>query len=101
MRIEFTELPFYTEFVELAGPERRIQMVRDYCNAQLRATLWTTMEYAPTNKEAWAAYRSAMQVFSETYDPENTNPIFPAEPQIVLVSDIVSNQEIAASTEEE
>lgn len=101
MRIEFTDLPFYPEFVELAGPERRLQMVRDYCNAQVRATAWTMLEHAPTDKFAWGKYRLAMQNFPDTYDPTDVNPIFPIEPQNVVVSNVVVTDESNISTQEE
>lgn len=86
MNIPFTQLPYYQDFVVSTDPARRIQIVRDYCNVLLMLSDWTVMQYSPTDTNAWSIYRDQVRSFVDTYDPNDINPVFPAQPEIVLIA---------------
>lgn len=88
MKIAFNELPYYQDFLLSDDLARRSQIVRDYCQILLRISDWTVMEYAPTDKPAWLAYREAVRECAQAYDPTNDNPVFPIEPEMITIQPI-------------
>lgn len=85
MTIAFTELPYYQDFVLTDDLARRAQIVRDYCQVLLMTSDWTVLQYSPTDTLAWKHYRDQVRAFADSYDPTDTNPIFPVKPEIVRV----------------
>ena len=44
-----------------ATNEQKWQQIKNWRNAQLKASDWTQLPDAPTDKEAWAEYRQALR----------------------------------------
>jgi hypothetical protein len=74
--------------VENADVEQQFDYVRVVRNAELVATDWAMVSDAPTDKEAWAAYRQALRDLpKQNADPKEI--IFPAPPNQNEVQEIL------------
>ena len=100
MKIAFNELPYYQDFLDSTDARRRVQIVQDYCNVLLKLSDWTVLQYSPTDTVAWNEYRNQIRLLAATYDPANDNPVFPTEPETIIIQPVPTVEEIGENNVE-